>query len=192
MEQQHIVAHSVGYYPEVIPCELISLMEKEVKNIDTTLFSPGEVGTYSENSVDLKLRNSKITWWYEDHWVSSIFCHYFNRANRDLWEYDLTFLNGIQITSYDKDDHYTWHSDYGSEPDSNHTRKLSASLLISDPTEFEGGDLEFINYHGKVSPAPRTKGTMIIFDSRIPHRVTPVTKGKRISLVAWMLGPKLR
>ena len=38
----------------------------------------------------------------------------------------------------------------------------------------------------------KSKGTMIIFDSRIPHRVTPVTKGTRISLVAWMLGPKLR
>ena len=55
-----------------------------------------------------------------------------------------------------------------------------------------GTPMEFIDYHNNLIVAPKSKGTMIVFDSRIPHRVTPVTSGQRISLVTWMLGPKLR
>ena len=113
-------------------------------------------------------------------------------ANRCNWEYDLTYLNGLQITDYDKDGHYTWHSDYGTSDDQRYTRKLSATLLVTDPSEYEGGELEFIDYHNNLLRSPKEKGTLIIFDSRVPHRVTPVLKGKRTSVVAWMLGPKLR
>lgn len=190
--EQHKLAHPIGYYSLAIPDELIDLMVAEVNNIKFETFYEATVGTFESQTIETQIRNSKVHWWYENHWVSSIFSHYFNKANRDFWEYDLTYLKGIQVTSYEKDDYYKWHCDYGAENDSNHTRKLSATLLITDPTEFEGGDLEFIDYHGNTVSVPKSKGTMVIFDSRVPHRVTPVTKGKRISLVAWMLGPKLR
>jgi PKHD-type hydroxylase len=189
---EHKIAKSAGHYEAVIPDELMDLIVKEVENIDYEVFSEASIGDRGNSIIETKTRNSKITWWYEQHWVTSIFSHYFNKANREFWEYDLTYLTGIQITTYDVGEHYGWHADYGKPDDPNHTRKLSATLLVNDPSEYEGGDLEFIDYHGKTLVAPRTKGTMIIFDSRIPHRVTPVTKGKRISLVAWMLGPKLR
>lgn len=186
------VAKSAGHYEAAIPDELVNLILKEVESIDYDVFAEASIGDARNSVVETKTRNSKVAWWYESHWVSSIFSHYFNKANREFWEYDLTYLSGIQVTSYDVGDHYDWHSDYGMPKDPGHTRKLSATLLVTDPSEYEGGDLEFIDYHGKNLIAPRTTGTMIIFDSRIPHRVTPVTKGKRISLVAWMLGPKLR
>jgi PKHD-type hydroxylase len=190
--EQHKFAHPVGYFSLAIPEELIDLMVAEVDNIEFGEFSEATIGSEGTETVHTEIRNSKTAWWYEQHWVTSIFSHYFNKANRDLWEYDLTYLKGIQVTKYDEGDKYDWHCDYGAEYAANHTRKLSATLLITDPTEFEGGDLEFIDYHGNNVTAERTKGTMIIFDSRTPHRVTPVTKGTRISLVAWMLGPKLR
>lgn len=186
------IAKSVGHYEAVIPDELMDLIVKEVNKISNTSFTEASIGDSINSVVETKTRNSKISWWYEDNWVSSIFCHYFNKANRDFWEYDLTYLTGIQITTYDVGQHYGWHADYGASDNKGHTRKLSATLLVNDPSEYEGGNLEFIDYHGGTFSAPKTKGTMIIFDSRIPHRVTPVTKGKRISLVAWMLGPKLR
>jgi PKHD-type hydroxylase len=186
------VATAVGHYEQVIPSELIDLMVKEVDNIEFECFSEASIGDSNNSKIETKTRDSKISWWYESHWVSSIFSHYFNLANKNYWEYDLTHIEGIQITSYDVGEHYGWHSDYGLSNDPNHTRKLSATLLMTDPSEFEGGDLEFIDYHGKTVAAPRIKGTMIIFDSRIPHRVTPVTKGKRISLVSWIFGPKLK
>lgn len=188
----HKIAHAVGYYSLAIPEELIDLMVAEVNNIEFEQFCESTVGPNGSQLIETEVRNSKISWWYEDHWATSIFSHYFNKANRDLWEYDLNYLKAIQITKYNEGDNYEWHCDYGAESISEYTRKLSATLLVTNPNEFEGGDLEIIDYHGNTIKMERSKGTMIIFDSRIPHRVTPVTKGTRISLVAWMLGPKLR
>ena len=100
---------------------------------------------------------------------------------------------GVQVSKYEAPDgHYRWLSDYGTSQNSDYTRKLSASLLVTDPSEYEGGDLEFIDYHGNSVFAPKTKGSIIVFDSRVPHRVTPVTKGLRYSLVTWIYGPKLK
>ncbi len=190
--EYHNIAHAAGYYPLAIPEELIDLIVAEVNNLEFEEFQEATIGPTGNEVIQTQVRNSKTAWWYEDHWVTSIFAHYFNKANRDLWEYDLTYLKGIQITKYNEGDKYDWHCDYGAEPVAEHTRKLSATVLITDPSEFEGGDLELIDYHGNTITMEKTKGTMIIFDSRIPHRVTPITKGTRISLVAWMLGPKLR
>lgn len=190
--EEHKIAKPVGFYSEVIPSKLMDLIIEEIDKIGQDDLIDATVGNSKSSSISTDIRNSKIHWWYETHWVTSLVSHYFNKINRDFWEYDLTYLSGIQVTTYSVGDHYTWHCDYGVSQDSNHTRKISMSLLVSDPDEYEGGDLEFIDYHGKNVFAPREKGTMVFFDSRLPHRVTPVTKGKRISLVAWMFGPKLR
>jgi PKHD-type hydroxylase len=188
----HVLAYPSCYIVGSIPPDLVDLMVKEVENIPEIEFSGAQVGREESNARLNSIRNSKVSWWYEHHWVSSIFSHYINLANRTVWEYDLTYLSGIQVSTYEVDGHYKWHSDYGVSYDQRHTRKLSASLLVSDPSEYEGGVLEILDYHNNVIPSPAEKGSLIIFDSRIPHRVTPVTKGKRISLVTWMLGPKLR
>lgn len=189
---EHKIASPVGFFEQIIPSELVDLMVKEIELIKPEDYSDGTIGTLGDHKTVTTTRNSKIHWWYEQHWVCSIFSHYFNKANRDLWEYDLNYLNGIQVTKYSENNHYTWHCDYGTSDDDRYTRKLSATLVVSDPSEYEGGNLEFINYHGNTVTVPNTKGTMVIFDSRTPHRVTPVTNGTRISLVAWMLGPKLK
>jgi hypothetical protein len=189
---QHKIAKSVGYFEQVIPSKLIDLIVDEVESMTEETYSKASIGSTDSSEIELKIRNSKISWWYEHHWVCSIFSHYFNKVNKDFWEYDLNHMQSIQISTYEPGGHYTWHSDYGTSTDDRYTRKLSASLLITDPSEYKGGDLEFIDYHGNTISAPKVKGTMVIFDSRIPHRITPVTEGKRISLVSWMLGPKLK
>jgi len=191
--EEYKIAQPIGYYFEVIPSKLIDLILEEIDKINQDDLIDASVGGIKSSEIILpKIRNSKVHWWYDTHWVTSLISHYFNKINRDFWEYDLTYLDGIQVTTYFENDHYTWHCDYGVEQDSNQTRKISMSLLVSDSDDYEGGDLEFIDYHGNKVSAPREKGTMIFFDSRIPHRVTPVTKGKRVSLVAWMFGPKLK
>jgi len=184
------IAHPILYYNTKIDKELFSLISKKVKEM--SIEDSARVGG-SDEHMDLNVRNSKVKWWGEDNWVTSIFSHYFYLANKDSWEYDLSYLSEIQITKYTAGGFYTWHCDYGVDEDAyEHTRKLSASLLMSDPGSFVGGDLEFIDYSGKKKTAPRELGNMTIFDSRIPHRVTQLTSGERISLVAWMFGPKLR
>ena len=101
-------------------------------------------------------------------------------------------MESVQVTRYDKNHFYGWHSDYGTSADKGLTRKLSMSIILSDPEEYSGGKLQFIDYQGKVQNVDKTRGTVVVFDSRTPHRVTPVLRGQRISLVAWMMGPKLR
>jgi Rps23 Pro-64 3,4-dihydroxylase Tpa1-like proline 4-hydroxylase len=189
------MAEPTFYFVDCIPSELVDLIVKEVDKLSTESYESGEVlfdVDKSEYALQPKSRDSKVSWWGEEHWVSSLFSHYFNKANRENWEYDLSNVETIQITKYDVGQFYDWHCDYFSSKDPRYTRKLSASLLITDPSEFEGGNLEFITYHGQKVSYEMGKGTIIIFDSRVPHRVLPVTSGRRISLVSWMLGPKLR
>jgi len=182
------------FYQEVIPPKLVDLMVEEVEKInEKNGFEDAKTGSLDKAVLDTKTRNSKIKWWYESHWVCSVFSHYIGIANKQQWEYDLNTLLGIQVSKYEAPDgHYRWHSDYGTSQNSEFTRKLSASLLLTDPSEYEGGDLEFLDYHGNNVFAPKQRGSIIVFDSRVPHRVTPVTKGKRYSLVTWMYGPKLK
>jgi len=188
----HIIAQDPFiFYEQIIPEKLVDLMVEELARYDRS-YVEGQIGDRTSGATFENKRSSKVSWMYEDDWVCSIFAHYFHIANKEQWEYELNGLDGIQITRYDVNDHYTWHSDYGTSEDERYTRKLSATILVTDPSEYEGGDLEFIDYHNNLVVAPRQKGTMIVFDSRVPHRVTPITKGQRISLVTWMLGPKLK
>jgi PKHD-type hydroxylase len=65
-------------------------------------------------------------------------------------------------------------------------RKISASLLLNDESEYEGGDLIILDETVKT----KKQGTIIVFPSFMAHQVTPVTKGVRYSAVCWMTGPK--
>jgi len=191
----HVVADSFIFYKEVIPPKLIDLILEEIEDLES-VEDPEEarVGGSDTNVgfKDLKIRNSKIRWWYETHWVSSLFSHYIGVANSQCWQYDLNILQSIQVTSYGKEGHYHWHCDYGTSQYSDYTRKLSASLLVTDPADYDGGDLEIMDYSGNIIKAPKERGSIIIFDSRTPHRVTPLSRGNRTSLVTWMYGPKLK
>jgi PKHD-type hydroxylase len=192
----HKIAKGIVFYTQKIPDKLVDLMIEELyeleKHENVEKMQNAKIGSGDTSRLDNSLRNSKLHWWYENHWACSIFSHYIGIANKNIWEYDLNFLQNIQVTIYNEGGHYSWHCDYGTSKDRDFTRKLSASLLLTDPSEYEGGDLEFVDYHNNIIKAPKQKGTMIVFDSRIPHRVTPLTMGKRVSLVTWMCGPKLR
>ena len=65
------------------------------------------------------------------------------------------------------------------------------TIQLSDADAYEGGDLQFM-INNKIVNAPREKGTIIIFPSFVMHRVTPITKGTRQSIVGWVSGPPYR
>ena len=69
-------------------------------------------------------------------------------------------------------------------------RKLSFSLQLSAPEDYRGGELEFIDNNNKPFLAPKQRGTMVVFDSRLRHRVRKVKSGLRKSNVGWVLGPR--
>ena len=113
------------------------------------------------------------------------------RLNTQFYRFALTGLENLQYTVYDGKEggHYDWHIDYGRN--SHKPRKISLSVQLSDPSHYEGCDLQFQIGSG-VTTAPRTRGTVIAFPSFFLHRVTPVTAGVRKSLVLWATGPEFR
>ena len=73
-----------------------------------------------------------------------------------------------------------------------YVRKLSFSLQLSDPEDYTGGEVQFMDNGRKTYFAPKQRGTLIMFDSRTPHRVRKVKSGMRKSLVGWVVGPRWR
>jgi len=112
------------------------------------------------------------------------------QCNNERYGFALNgFYEPFQLAEYGEGDFFDWHLDFGVGENSN--RKLSISVQLSDPSTYEGGTLQFM-INNKTIDAPREQGTIIIFPSFIMHRVTPVTKGKRRSIVAWVSGPPYR
>lgn len=101
----------------------------------------------------------------------------------------LGFHEALQLMHYGLDDLFDWHLDFG--PGTASGRKLSMTVQLSDSEDYEGGDLEF-RINSEIVKAPRAKGTVVIFPSFIMHRVTPITKGERKSIVGWIGGPPYR
>ena len=112
----------------------------------------------------------------------------FISANNDYFGYDLDhFDSGIQVTNYEEGQFYGFHNDM-IDGGRYKTRKLSMSLCLTD--DYEGGELELYNASDLEPISLKLKaGEIAIFPSWVVHRVKPVTKGRRVSLVAWMNGP---
>ena len=160
-----IAEQPLVYYREVIPSKIVDVMVEELREMEEFKlnFMMQKLVVNCTVRKDHSIRNSKLNWWNEEHWSTSIISHYIGLANEKYWEYDLNLLESVQISVYNKDGHYDWHSDYGTSVDGKFTRKLSASVLVSDPTEYIGGDLEFIDYHGERSKHTKRKGNYYCF-----------------------------
>jgi len=113
----------------------------------------------------------------------------FELANHSIFKYNIQELESVKILKYGVGGKYKWHTDSGAKETS--TRKLTAIVQLSDETNYEGGDLEFgiTDETGKNNyTAKKTRGSITIFPAFLSHRVTPITKGTRHSLITWMLG----
>ena len=167
----------------------------------------------SGDSLNKDKRSSKNSWIPTTHWVGGFVWHYIERANRENFLYDIRNIDSetMQFTQYDVGEFYGWHNDAGISSQykpisvGNHSegraqdfvnenlelvRKLSVVIQLSNPEDYEGGNLQLLSEDGKKYFAPRQRGTIIIFDSRTQHRVLKVTKGRRKSLVGWIVGPR--
>lgn len=126
----------------------------------------------------------------EHKWIYDKLASLAMKSNNERYWFDLLgFHQELQLTRYSEGDFFDWHLDFGAGEIS--ARKLSITVQLSDPDEYEGGDLQFM-INQKIVNAPREKGTIVIFPSFIIHRVTPITKGIRQSIVGWVSGPPFR
>ena len=158
-----------------------------------------------------KKRKSEIVW-INDQWIYKEIHPFIHEANKTAgWNFDWDFSESCQFTKYGVGQHYGWHCDSWDKPydkpdDLNShgkIRKLSVTVSLSDPSEYEGGNLEFDfrnqvdwerNKKSKIKECTeiRPRGSIIVFPSFVWHRVNPVTRGTRYSLVIWNLGKPFR
>jgi PKHD-type hydroxylase len=158
----------------------------------------GLVGGSSE-AINLQKdkRNSQISWLFPNENTKFIWeklTNVISDVNSKFFHFDLTgCYEAIQLGIYSGDlqGHYDWHIDAGTS-DTHTPRKLSLSLILSDSSEYEGGALEL----KAESDVPKTlecpRGRIWFFPSYTLHRVAPVTKGIRKSLVLWIGGSHFR
>jgi len=103
----------------------------------------------------------------------------------------MTITEFAQFTEYPKGGFYDWHMDVDANgSNESPVRKISMTILLSEPSEFEGGDLEFMAEGNQ--PPQLLQGQAIFFCSMIRHRVAKVKKGIRRSLVMWFGGPPFK
>lgn len=145
--------------------------------------------------VDEDLRKSSLRWLHRNtstDWLFQKIIKFADLANENLWGFDMyDSKESIQYTEYyENGGHYGYHLDIGASMPLNQ-RKISVTVQLSDPSSYDGGDFEILR--GQCSEAlPRKKGATIIFPSYILHRVTPVTRGVRKSLVLWLGGASFK
>jgi len=155
-----------------------------------------------EKNQLIKIRKSNVAW-LEDKWLYELITPYVTIANKNAnWNFQVDWFENIQFTIYKKSQFYDWHQDCWDKPyempNPNYNgkiRKISATIQLSDPKDYKGGELvfDFRNKTNKSSNILKPKellpqGTIVVFPSHIHHKVTPVTKGTRYSLVLWSLG----
>jgi len=147
----------------------------------------------SGGNVNNDIRRSKITWVLntnETSWIFQKLGFVVSKLNADYFGFDLLgFGEPLQLTHYDQDEQgmYGWHQDYGGTI----SRKLSLVLQLTDPSDYEGGNLQVMT---SMSPqnVKKQRGLIAVFPSYVLHQVTPVTSGTRQSLVAWISGPPFK
>lgn len=185
------------YYmtPSGLPKEVLDSLCKQCQGFENTLVtSTVNTGIQGKSTIDKKVRVSKNCWIPYDHWIAAVMAHLVRDANDSFFKFDLTrWAEKIQYTLYNgKGSNYNWHEDTAISPyHENNVRKLSISLILSDPNEYEGGEFQLLTGKKMQSFKPPA-GTAIIFPSIITHRVRPLKSGIRRSLVGWYGGPPWR
>ena len=193
--------------------QLEKMKEEVIKNVAPQTGEHLEEGKLSQTN---SIRISTVRWFMDPGFESTL------RQAVDIanhvagWKYDIVESEMLQFTEYNVDGHYSWHTDGQGDHLSARTwaqeekpktliktkqpkllgtvRKLSVSVILND--DYEGGKMEFaeIDTKGKIKTycvEPKV-GTVIIFPSYTHHRVSPVTKGTRYSVVAWYGGPPFK
>ncbi len=196
------MANSAIWYKTSMPKKLIDIVRDDVNNSEKNL---KEANVFA--GVQHSIRDSRVDWLPSYHWIVGLCYHYVLRANRENFLYDISGFDheSMQYTSYNEGEYYNWHVDAGLDSyykpvennqenfvirNSEEIRKLSVIVQLSDPEEYEGGEVQLMGDDGSTFFLPKVRGTVIVFDSRMRHRVKKIASGHRQSLVGWVVGPR--
>lgn len=200
---------SVWYFTD-LPEDIVDIIERDLSETFDEQMADSRL---DGDALNKEKRDSHNAWIPTTHWLGGFIWHYVERANRENFLYDLRCVDGenMQYTRYSEGQFYSWHNDAGLSgqykpvnvvnsteglgqdfvnENVEMVRKLSFVMQLSDPDDYEGGNLQLLDEAGQSYIAPRQRGTVILFDSRTQHRVLKVTKGVRKSIVGWTVGPR--
>ena len=198
------------YFKSAIPPKLCDDIIKYGLSQAETMARTGGYGDRELSKQEIKdmkrKRNSDLVW-LSDTWIYKEIHPYVHQANKNAgWNFEWDRSEACQFTKYKLNQYYDWHCDSWDKPydkpntlDHGKIRKLSMTCQLTDGSEYEGGELEFDfrNYDPHMRDESKhlikakeilPKGSIIVFPSFVWHRVKPVTKGTRYSLVMWNLG----
>jgi PKHD-type hydroxylase len=170
-------------WEEALPEELINqIIEKAGETAEAKVF----------NGAVRDVRKSRVSWLKDEKWLFDILHDFADSANQQAFNTNIYKNAPMQFTEYHASEggHYDWHHDVNWLRDDGLDRKLSVTVQLSDPSEYEGGDFEFFEAESPDPALLKKKGTVLVFPSYLRHRVSPVTKGVRRSLVSWFEGPR--
>ena len=162
----------------------------------------GEIERTVSKKEARKIRDVNVAF-INDLWIYREIQPYVYTANKHAdWNYQWDWTESCQFTKYKLNQHYAWHKDSWEKPYEENTfphfkgkiRKLSMICSLSDPADYEGGTLEIQPRDDRdpnkiiVCNHLKPRGSIIVFPSYLYHRVKPVTKGMRYTLVTWSIG----
>ena len=167
--------------------------KEECKKIIQIAKKNGMIKGTTMNNNKLNVRESKISWLYssdEMEWAFRRVTDMVLDLNERFFNFDIFGLNeGFQFTNYKAPSNkYGKHVDRSSDFI---VRKLSISIQLTDPKEYEGGEL-YLYEDDQGVLMDKKQGTLIMFPSYVLHEVKPVTKGERNSLVTWVTGNQFK
>ena len=199
--------HYYWYFKSAIPeriCDDIVRYGKSLQDKMATTGGFGDPKTLSKKQIkDLKTKRDSNIVWMNDKWIYKEIHPFVHQANANAgWNFQWDFSESCQFTKYNKNQYYDWHCDSWEKPYENgdtkgKIRKLSVTVSLSEGGKaYTGGELEF-DFRNN-DPDKKTnirkckeilpKGSLVVFPSFVWHRVCPVKKGSRYSLVVWNLG----
>jgi PKHD-type hydroxylase len=167
----------------------LNWLQQKAKEADLA----GSVGGAGNEGVNSNLRRSQVSWLDNNSntkWVFEKLAHVVSSLNAQYYNFDICgFGEPLQLTNYDHSENgmYGWHQDYGGTI----SRKLSMVIQLTDPSEYEGGNLQVFTSKQPTN-IRKQRGLIAVFPSFVVHQVTPVTQGTRQSLVAWVSGPSFK
>lgn len=169
--------------------EELKALRNDARQADQQAF----VGSGDGGVIEPSIRRSQVSWVNKNPdtaWIFERLGEVASLLNAQYFGFDLTgFGEPLQLTNYDQSEHgmYGWHQDYNAKI----SRKLSLVVQLTDPSEYEGGNLQ-IQTSGNPVTVRKQLGLIAVFPAYTLHQVTPVTQGTRQSLVAWVSGPRFK
>ena len=187
---------------------------KDDKRVSAKELTPKE-----QNGGDYYARDCQVAW-FNNQWLYDLVWPYLLEANESSgWKWDIEWAEAFQFVKYKENGLYNWHNDGGSDHHGKYlkeneglpnpctddptfegrVRKISMTMNLTDPKEYDGGKLKFdlSKTHDsgidimEIEEINR-KGSIVFFPSFMSHTITPITRGTRYSLVLWALGKPWR